>query len=142
MNEHTPTGDDDTVKVSVSAVERFSGGAYIPQSVSQPEQAKFLLMLREDNRVSQTAAIVGHCRSLCKCTHNALVERVRNVLPHTIASPDDISRISEELDCAPPDFFDGVDSGHLLESFAKKHMNFIVSDTICHAYTVKASSYM
>ena len=35
-------------------------------------------------------------------------------------------------DCEPPDFFEGIDSGYLLESFAKKHMNYIVSNsTVC-----------
>ena len=89
-------------------------------------------MLREDKQVSQTAidAIVGHCRSLCKLTHSNLVEPVRKLLPHTTASPEDISRISQELDCEPPDFFEVIDSGHLMESFAKKHMNYMVSNTI------------
>ncbi len=33
----------------------------------------------------------------------------------------------EYLDCPPSDFFDGVDTGYLLESFAKKHMTYTVS---------------
>lgn len=103
------------------------------QSSIQLEQAKFLLMLREEKHVSQTAinTIVKHCRVLCKCTHDSLVERIRNLLPHTSTNPDDIATISEELDKASPDFFNGVDSGHLLESFAKRHMNYIVSDSVC-----------
>lgn len=98
-------------------------------------------MLLEDKQVSQTAidAIVGHSRNLSKRTHSNLVERVRNLLALTSASQDDISRHMEELHYGPPDFFEGS-TQHicwrvLLESFTKKHMNYIVSDTICCAYT-------
>ena len=37
----------------------------------------------------------------------------------------------EYLDCPPSDFFDGVDTGYLLESFAKKHMTYTVSQHNC-----------
>ncbi len=77
-------------------------------------------MLREEKKVSQVAidAIVRHCRKLCEHSHNDLVKRVKSLLPHTSTTPDDISRISEELDCPPSDFFDGVEVKPLNEQLA------------------------
>ncbi len=40
----------------------------------------------------------------------------------------------EYLDCPPSDFFDGVDTGYLLESFAKKHMTYTVSQHNIYYY--------
>lgn len=79
---------------------------------------------RKSHKLPLMRLIVGHCRKLCERSHNDLVKRVKSLLPHTSTTPDDISRISEALDCPPSDFFDGVDTGYLLESFAKKHMNY------------------
>ena len=102
----------------------------------QLEEAKFLLKLREDKQVSQSAIneIVKHCRRLCEQTHSSLVLRVKSILPLTIqqctntcTAQEDISRILEEIDGPPHDFFAGIDSSYLLESFARKYMNYIVS---------------
>ena len=96
VSGHMTSDNDEGNDISASSVTGIPfGSVSIDQTVNQLEQSKFLLMLREEKQVSQTAidTIVEHCRSLCERTHSNVVERVRKLLPHTSASPDDVSRL-------------------------------------------------
>ena len=93
------------------------------------EQARFLLMLREDKQLSQVAIseVISKCRRLCDQTFSSTISRVKGVMLHAGINVDDVVGLSNVMDGSAPDYFDGIDTSYLLEEFARKHMDYIVS---------------
>ena len=94
------------------------------------EHAKFMLMLREEKQVSQVA-VVHKCRSLCEQTFTSTVNKVKRTLSNAGINVDDVPGLNNVLDGSAPDYFHGIDTSYLLEEFARKHMNYVVSDVFC-----------
>ena len=94
------------------------------------EHAKFMLMLREEKQVSQVAIteIVHKCRSLCEQTFTSTVNKVKRTLSNAGINVDAVPGLNNVLDSSAPDSFHGIYTSYLLEEFARKHMNYVVSD--------------
>ena len=126
VTNHTERYDTNT---QVDCTDSRSPHDHITDDENRFKQAKFLLMLREEKHVSHVAidCIVSHCRTLCEHAFTDAVSQMKSVLPNTGATDEDIAKLSDELDGQVPDFFSGIDTAYLLEEFAKKHMDYIVS---------------
>ena len=132
--QHTPS-------MMSNLIEEQNGVTDSTMHVAQPfqrpsadvkrEQATFLLMLREDKQVSQVAIteIVQKCRSLCEQTFTSTASEIKRVLSNADINVDDVPELSNILDNNAPDFFHGIDTSYLLEEYARKHMNYVVSVT-------------
>ena len=94
------------------------------------EQAKFLLNLREDKQVSQVALneVVTKCRSLSEESYSIAISRVKRVLLNSEIKVDDVEGLNDVLESLPQDYFESIDTSYLLETFARKNMNYVISD--------------
>ena len=102
------------------------------------EQAKFMLNLREGQLVSQVALnkVVTKCRSLCEESYSIAISRVKRVLLNSEIKVDNVEGLNDVLESSPLDYFDGIDTSYLSETFARKNMNYVVSDAcnVCFLY--------
>lgn len=133
QHQHVSLVPDYDEDVHVHSQSASSGANDVSQLFDEDmmslEHAKFLLMLREEKQVSQIAIteIVRKCRSLCEQTFRSTADKVKRTLSKARIDVNDIAGLNGVLDGSAPDYFHGIDTSYLLEEFAKRHMNYVVS---------------
>ena len=147
--QSTSLGEDQDYESQSSAVD----GKCIdtPLAMSQVEssadrnkkQALYLLKLRVDKQVSQTAIcdIIANSRKLCQQTAANLVGRIRNTLLQAQVEIDCVSGLSEALESPAPDSFDGIDTSYLLEKYAKDHLDYVVRQLYAYPLSITSLVY-